>query len=330
MLSKKKKIIGGIVCLGLASFVAGGVTYFATNENSSVAVSSEENLYVDGSGGASPSGGKNQDVDTSQKEDLDVDTSTQTKEKASTQEKSDKKTNADLKNSSVDTSKNKDSDVDTSKKTTDKSDEKTNNQKDKSTTQAKAAEKTTEQKSTKQSSTKQPTTQQPSTTQPATQQPSTRQPSTQQPTTTQPSTTQPATQQPATTQPATTQPATEAPKQDVAECQHEWVTEKVFVETVYHPAETHEVPIYDEGDAIYHMKNVWVCGSCGGEFDTEEEYWNHAANVHYGSYAVQERVDWIEEIPPRLLGYDTITDKPAYYEDVYKEVTKCSKCGKEK
>jgi len=322
MLSKKKKIIGG-VCLGLAIFAAGGAAYFVMNgstKNSSVAVSSEENLYADGSGGTSPSGGKNLDVDTSTGKDLDVDTSTQTKEKASTQEKSDKKTNADSKNSSVDTSKNKDSDVDTSQK--DKSDGK-NNQKDKSTTQAKAAEKTTEQKSTKQSSTKQPTTQQQSTQQRTTQQPATTQPST-----TQPATTQPATQQPATSQPATTQPATEAPKQDTAECQHEWVwATKTVIE--HHDMVWHEEPKWGSSWKEPVKITVINCSVCGKDYATYDEYINYDPCL--GGYSQQERVDHYIEHPAEIIGYTEVIDQEAYDEEkTVNDYEYCSKCGKRK
>ena len=324
MLSKKKKIIGG-VCLGLAIFAAGGAAYFVMNgstKNSSVAVSSEENLYADGSGKTSPSGGKNLDVDTSTSENPDVDTSTQTKEKASTQEKSDKKTNADSKNSSVDTSKNKVSDVDTSKKTTDKSDGK-NNQKDKTTTQAKAAEKTTEQKSTKQSSTKQPTTQQQST-----QQQTTQQPATSQPATTQPATTQPATQQPATSQPATTQPATEAPKQEVAECQHEWVwATKTVIE--HHDMVWHEEPKWGSSWKEPVKITVINCSVCGNDYSDITDF---EENDHcYGSYSLQERVDHYIEHPAEIIGYTEVIDQEAYDEEkTVNDYEYCSKCGKRK
>lgn len=127
--------------------------------------------------------------------------------------------------------------------------------------------------------------------------------------------TQPATKKPATqtttkkpaTQPTTKKPAT--PTQKPTEREKVWVTDYKIVhhpaqpavtETIHHPAETHEEPIY---------KNtiVYKCNQCGGEFDYDGLTKHHLENLEtcWSYHTVKKQVQ---------TGTTTVVDKEAWDE----------------
>ena len=112
---------------------------------------------------------------------------------------------------------------------------------------------------------------------------------------------------------------------------HNWVW-KTHTETIHHDAVTHDVPIYDDGWWEDVTVTKYHCGGCGQFFDTFEELENHLyENDLHGSWGTQPVV--VDKIwhEPELLGYNTITDEPAYDEVVeVKDYEYCSYCGKKK
>ena len=111
---------------------------------------------------------------------------------------------------------------------------------------------------------------------------------------------------------------------------HNWVW-KTHTETIHHDAVTHDVPIYDDGWWEDVTVTKYHCGGCGQYFDTYAEIEAHLLADPHGSWGTQPVV--VDKIwhEPELLGYNTITDVPAYDEVVeVKDYEYCSYCGKKK
>lgn len=143
--------------------------------------------------------------------------------------------------------------------------------------------------------------------------------------------TQPTTKQPAT-QPTTKKPATPSTTQKPTEKKKVWVTdykivhhpaEPAVTETIHHPAETHEEPIYEEVCVI-------ICNQCGAEFsDMQQLKQHHLANldtcwsyrkvarkVQTGTTTVVDKEAWdeVKVITPAKPAWDEKVEDGGHWE----------------
>lgn len=123
---------------------------------------------------------------------------------------------------------------------------------------------------------------------------------------------------------------TEKPKEDTTEakgCDHDWKTESILVNTIEHAATYKTVQVEVE-IWMPDTKEMIRCNSChklyenAKEFNDDIEHYNTCGCTGWGTYTVtvgghyETHYDW-----------EDVLDHEAWTEYIYKEETRCTKCG---
>ena len=124
--------------------------------------------------------------------------------------------------------------------------------------------------------------------------------------------------------------STKTTEQPATTHQHTWATKEVVVDTIWHEPVTHEEPYYNDGWTEYIYEKQIKCSTCKQFFKDWDAFEAHDYQHSLGGYSYQKVLVKTIEHDPEIIGYETVVDKAGYYEDVYKTVTYCTGCGKEK